>query len=291
MKKFKIDFIGIGAPKTGTTWLAEILNEHPEVCISEPKEIHYFNEKNSFAHSFVNKNYKKSFEWYKKRFKHCSKENIKGEFSTGYLMDKKAPILIKKRFPRIKLIACLRNPVDRANSNFWMFKEYLKVEHRSIERAMREEGEYIERGLYFKQISRYLKYFKKEQILFIFLDDIKNEPEKIVRDLYEFIGVSDKNFVPKNIRKKRKNSRKSRFKFLIVFLGLLNGFLVNLGLSGLVNRMKKLGFKRVFYKLNSKKINYPDLPSKTKIFLKKSFKSDICKLEKLLNKDLSHWKK
>ncbi len=88
-KGFKIDFIGIGAAKSGTTWLFHCLGQHPQICLSEPKEINYFNQRGSFRN--FNKNHTKPFSWYINHFRHCQANKIKGEFSPIYLYDEIAP--------------------------------------------------------------------------------------------------------------------------------------------------------------------------------------------------------
>ena len=107
-KDFKVDFMGIGAQKGGTTWIAKCLSEHPDICMSEPKEILYFNKFSSFSNKCpINNYHKKTFSWYRKHFLHCKKGQINGEFSAEYFYDKEAPRLIRKYFPDIKLIVLL----------------------------------------------------------------------------------------------------------------------------------------------------------------------------------------
>ena len=198
---FRIDFIGIGAAKAGTTWVTDCLFEHPEVCFSEPKEVRYFNEKISFARKYENKDHNKSFSWYKKHFLHCKKTNLIGEFSPHYLYDKKAPALIKQHFPDVKLIVCLRNPIDRAYSEYGMHRYYTLAEKRAFEDAIKEEAEYIGKGLYFEQLERVLQYFSKDQMHIILFDDIVNNPESVLKKLFDFLGI-DSSIAPELVQEK-----------------------------------------------------------------------------------------
>ena len=98
---FSVDFIGVGAEKAGTTWLTRMLNAHPEINLSEPKEIFFFNKNNYYDQIHkINPNYQKGLEWYAKRFLHCEVGKIKGEFSTSYLWDESAAKRIYKEFPK-----------------------------------------------------------------------------------------------------------------------------------------------------------------------------------------------
>ena len=105
--KFNIDFIGIGAEKAGTTQVSEMLAAHPEICMSEPKEVSFFNKTESYMQGGINKHYGKDISWYKKHFGHQKKGQILGEFTTVYLYDKEAPKNIHQLYPHTKLIVCL----------------------------------------------------------------------------------------------------------------------------------------------------------------------------------------
>lgn len=195
-KYFKIDFIGIGAGKSGTTWLFNALGKHPKICLSEPKEIKYFNKiVHSTALTIANykpslhKYHYKSFSWYQRHFKHCPENTTKGEFSPSYLYDAEAPSMIKKYFPDIKLIVCLRNPIDRAYSRYWARASYKKIESKTFEYTLKENKTYIEHGFYYRYLTRYLRYFNREQILVVLFDDILNQPEQELSRLFSFLGV------------------------------------------------------------------------------------------------------
>ena len=83
--ELKLDFLGIGAQRAGTTWVARMLEAHPDICLSEPKELHFFNEKPSYVWGPVNENFGPSFDWHGKHFAHCRKGSVKGEFTPHYL--------------------------------------------------------------------------------------------------------------------------------------------------------------------------------------------------------------
>lgn len=193
---FKIDFIGIGTAKSGTNWLFYALGQHPQICLSEPKEIRYFNHQDhqkfltkTGDSNLVNKNHTKPFSWYKRHFRHCPEKTIKGEFSPFYLFDEKAPILIKQVFPNVKLFVTLRNPIDRAYSLFWSIAAYRRIEHRTFEEAIKGNKIYIEHGLYYKYLSRYLQYFSKDQIMVVIFDDVLNQPGEVLKKAFKFLGA------------------------------------------------------------------------------------------------------
>ena len=95
MKKFKIDFIGIGAEKAATYWIWYILQEHPEICFSKRKELAFFNEFDQHFLKVVNPRYFRGMNWYRKQFHHCSKRKVKGEYTP--LANLRQPIYIAKK--------------------------------------------------------------------------------------------------------------------------------------------------------------------------------------------------
>lgn len=287
-KTFKLDFIGIGAARSGTSWLANCLRAHPEICLSEPKDIRYFNFQDH--EQGINKNHEKSFSWYMNHFRHCTANKIKGEFSAIYLYDKNAPSLIRKFFPEVKLIACLRNPIDRAYSQYWMWRSYQRIENRAFEYAIREESQYIERGYYSKQLKRYLEFFSIDQMFILLFDDMINHPLEELCKVFKFLNVStDTDISSKILRKKVNPSRKVKIKSLETMLHSSQRLLINLRLSFLSFILRKIGVSSLIMKSNTVPFNYPDMKLETRKYLRNVFKDDIKELEKLLNRDLSHW--
>jgi hypothetical protein len=290
---FKIDFIGIGAERAGTTWIAENLNKHPQICLSEPKEIYYFNKKNFYASSRTfNKNYNKKIEWYKQHFVHCSKNSIKGEFCVAYLYDKHSSQKIKETFPNIKLIVSLRNPIERAYSQYLFYKYMSKREQRPFNEVIRKEKEYIEKGLYCKQLKKYMDFFQKEQLLIVTLDDLKDQPLQTIKKIYQFLKV-DASFTPRDLSKKvNQFAQKTNFIFIdkLIYFTVRN--MDNLGISRarILRLAKRFGFVKAITKINRSRMDYPQMFKESKDYLSTAFKEDISKLENLLDRDLSSWK-
>ena len=102
-----VNFIGVGAQKSGTSWIYACLYEHPEIC-APIKEIHFFSRPR----------YEKGIAWYEKQFDRCAVEKLRGEFSTSYLYTPEAAARIHAAYPDAKIIAVLRNPIDRAYSQY-----------------------------------------------------------------------------------------------------------------------------------------------------------------------------
>ncbi len=271
-----MNFIGIGAQKAGTSWIYACLYEHSEICMPF-KEINFFSRE---------RNYKKGIEWYRDRFKTCSKNSLKGEYSTSYLYSKFAAERIHEHFPKAKLIACLRNPIDRAVSNY---KHDIKVgnipENMSFDKASKEYKEYIEQGFYNKQLERCSKLFPRNQILILIYEDIKKDPLKFIQRIYKFLKVDD-SFIPSMLEKKVDVSRAPKLIFLDKIIRKIANLLRKIGLHKLVWAIKKTNIPEFIRKINTKKSKKIKSDNRVRNELKKLYEKDIAELSKKLKRNL-----
>lgn len=289
---FKVDFIGIGAAKSATSWIAQCLREHPQVCVSIPKEVNFFNKEYGKLKKNAEYNYLKGLNWYKEHFNHCKENQIKGEFSVQYIFDKDTPYLIKKHFPDTKILCSLRNPAERAFSQYQhAIGRYGKI-YKSFEEAIRENPEFIERGYYFKQLKPYYSLFPKNNILVIIYDDIKKNPRRSIQKIYKFLGVNS-SFTPPTVSKKD-NVTQLQWGLGIRFIRRSYPKIMKHPLGKQISKIaKRIKIKKIaeltdvlIYHLHSA----PKINTKTKNYLLNIYKEDIKSLEKLINKDLSLWK-
>lgn len=188
----KINFIGIGAQKSGTTWLDACLREHPDIFLHPIKEVHFFDRINDLSQ--VNE-YEKSFS--------SNNEKIVGEITPSYILNKKSHQLIYQYNKNIKLIAILRDPTDRAVSQYRMEMSRGTIEFNTglfdaFIRDLPKYGPIRPRGYYKEQLDNIFRFFKKDQVLILDYTDIKNNPDKLIRNVFEFLGV-DSNFVPSKL--------------------------------------------------------------------------------------------
>ena len=191
-----IDFIGIGAPRCGTSWIANVLRSHPDICISEPKEVRYFNRNEMPVGRLkgnLNSNFDQDISWYLKRFSHAKNGQLCGEISPVYLSDESAPAAIKAQYPDVKLIVCLRHPVNQAFSFYKLHRGNSIIKPISFEQALEQEPVYIETSLYGKHLARYLEHFDKDKILFLVFEELIAEP---VQELNRILNSSVLNLQP-----------------------------------------------------------------------------------------------
>jgi hypothetical protein len=206
------DFLVIGPTKTGTTWLYENLRCHPEVYMSEKKEIHYFDH-----------HFHKSLRWYSDNFKKGNNK-IKGEITPAYYSLSSTRInFIKTIIPDVRLILMLRNPIDRGWSHAVMnFTSKNKNIEEAAESEVFEEFKkqpFFTAGGYSGILDTWYSYFPRKQLYIGLYEDINSRPQKILGEIFSHIGVSttvnwsifpyDKVIIPP-VGKKYENHNKSR---------------------------------------------------------------------------------
>lgn len=295
--KRKIDFIGIGAAKSGSTWIAECLNEHPEISYPTEKcgerELYFFNTPDlGGLLKGIPSNYDKGLLWYFDQFPQGGK--VWGEFCNSYLPDPEAARRIKKFFPEVKLLVALRNPVDMAYSLYWYFKSgvfsYIPDIPDTFEDFVKNRRA-KELGLYDKHLTRYFERFPSGNIHIMFFEDVKNRPRELLRELYSFLGVSP-DFVPSILGKRLNPTLVPRSWLLKDAAGLVFLGLQKLGLGQLSDWiLRNQNLRRLYLKVNKTSRRYPPpRDGKIREELKRYYLKDIENLEKLIGRDLNHWK-
>jgi len=220
------EFIIIGAQKSGTSSLFYYLNQHPQLLPSNKKEVHFFD--GGLNHN--TNNFKKGLVWYRAHFplkRVISNRDRTFEASPLYIFNPLVPKRIFDLVPKVKLIAILRNPTERAISHYFHEKragreslpimEALLEEEKRLKSVIANEEyksdifihySYKSRGLYKEQIERFLNYFPWGQILILSSEEFFSEPEKTLRQVFEFVGV-DREFKVKDLKPRNMGTNKS----------------------------------------------------------------------------------
>ncbi len=192
------NFIVVGSQRSGSTYLHNLLMQHPEVYLPENKELQYFSDK-------YYKFQKVDLQVYSSFFSDYREQKAIGEITPSYMFHEWVPELLYKHLGSIKLIFLLRNPIDRAYSHYWhevskkrewfTFEEAVKKEKERIstDYCNKKNKSYVERGFYGKQLSNFLNYFRKENMLILFSEDLYKDPKTVLKQICMFLGI-DPNF-------------------------------------------------------------------------------------------------
>ncbi len=293
MKSFLPNFLCIGAQKSGTTTLHDILIQHPDIYLPKIKETHFFDLDDNF-----NQGVKWWIDTYYKKF---NNEKIIGDFTPEYLFYDEIPEKIYNILgDQVKFLIILRNPVDRAYSHYLMsvnrgfeslsFFDAIQQENKRISNGPFERNHlsYLSRGYYSKQIKRYINLFPKENIHFcLFENDLLNNRKDTIDKILEFLRLEIRSL---NIYIKRNEAFQRKFKFLNNILYTDNKLkeLVKMFLP--MDRVR-ISLKKNFDLINRKKHINPKLNASLRYeILKKYYLDDIVELETLIARDLSKWK-
>jgi hypothetical protein len=186
----------IGAQKAGTTTLAYLLSQHPDICVAKSKEPHYFTANSS-----------KDIAWYREQFPNYENK-ICIDASTSYSF---APISLENSYrakkcfydipqriyslnPDAKFIYLLRDPVDRTYSSYWHSFNTGR-EHRNFSDAIKHDYFYLDVSNYYGQLDLWLKYFPMESFLFLLFEDMKQNPKVLLKKCFDFTGIDSENIV------------------------------------------------------------------------------------------------
>lgn len=227
-------FLGIGAMKAGTSLVHELLAEHPDVAMAtDRKEVMFFD-----------RHWERGVDWYEAHFDHTD-GRVPGEVTPGYLFDPAAPGRIASVVPRVRLFAVFRDPVERAYSQYRFFvKEH--AYKGSVEDFLAEHPNAVERGLYHAQLCRFSDHFDPDQLLVHLFDDLTEEPERVVRELFVHLGV-DASFEPPSLGERRNVSERPRFHSLYALGRRGIGWLYDNDMAWVVARLKQTPVRKVFF--------------------------------------------
>jgi sulfotransferase family protein len=292
------DFFLVGAAKAGTTSLYHYLRQHPEIYMSPVKEPRYFalaghaldftgpGDGRLFATT------KTALEDYRRLFADRGAEKVAGEASVLYLPHPDAAGAIASALPDARIVAVLRNPVERAYSGY-LYRVRDGGEVGSFEEALAAEAErraagwypgwfHRDHGFYFRHLSRYYERFPAEQIRVFLYEDFVRDPHELLRELFRFLGVEDAFRADVSVRWNPSGRPRS----LNVQRVLTWHHPVKQALKRVVpeNRVH-----RVIQRLQARNLERPPIRPETRAELVAGYADDIRQLEQLIGRDLSSW--
>ena len=188
----KPNFLLIGAQKSATTSISVMLSHHPDVFVVKGKEPHFFSE---------NRQYARGWDWYMSLFSGYNGERAIIDASTSYSRANAFPNTISriiKHVPDVKILYSVRHPLDRMESAYaeWMSTPSFLFENTSINDMVRKKPNIIESSRYWKNISAYRKHFPDQRIKIIWFDKYVTNPDVVLADIFEFIGVDPSISIP-----------------------------------------------------------------------------------------------
>lgn len=285
-----------GAAKSGTTSLHYFMEQHPEVCVPPCKETYLFC-RDSMAGTWPAVNSFTEAE-YRELFRSLTTEQTRawGEVTTSNLYyHEEAVPRIRQLLGDIGIIVIIRNPIDRAYSNWTMtsasygeplsFEQAIEEEQGRIEQKLMFMGHYTRLGFYHDAVKHFLEAFPRTRVYI--LEDLKERARQTMTEIFDFIGV-DKGFQPDyETTYNPSGIPRSRLLQRLVFR--------DDGVKGApAQRMMRLFMgreraDRQFHRLRTLNLKRVPMKPETRRMLIERYREDILRLQDLINRDLSHW--
>ena len=188
----EIDFVGIGAPKCGTTWLSIQLQAHPQIGFAPDKELYYFAD--TILRRISGQELRcfgRGVAWYHQQFPAVvGAIACRGEFCPSYLYSEEAAARIAAYRPDIKLLVCLRPPVDMIYSWYWYNRNSVVVSLPETFEKMMENPFLRDLGCFARHFRPYLGRFPAKNILVVQFDAIRRDPDHVRQGVYQFLNVA-----------------------------------------------------------------------------------------------------
>lgn len=288
------DFFIVGAPRAGTTSLYAYLSGHPNIYMPAEKE------PNFFCHSQADATRRKRHlrpivtgeDNYLNLFKDASPEALIGEASPFYLYDEAAPGRIKEKNRQARIIIVLREPIDRAYSHYLLtvrrgymdkpFYEALVEDYCRTSKGVDVNHLFVELGLYYQKIRRYLDTFGAKQVRIFLYDDLDSDTYGVVKEICQFLGVPfhDGRFFDPGSRYNTYYQPSNALVKRFLMVRSAYRWVVSLVPRRFIPRLTQ------FFSSNDAK---PPMDPEAKKFLASIYYDDILHLQDLISRDLTHW--
>jgi hypothetical protein len=174
--------IVIGAGKCGTTSLYHYLRLHPDVFMSEEKELNFFSDPERWSRGRA---------WYERQFAGAGDARVIGEASPEYAnwpLRQDVPERMASLVPDARLVYIVRDPIDRMVSGYKALRA-IGRERLPIDVAFRKRPMYTDIGRYTTQLDRFMEHFSREQLLVLVFDDLRDDAGTVVNRVFDFVGV------------------------------------------------------------------------------------------------------
>jgi hypothetical protein len=270
------NFLFIGAAKCGSTWFYQALRAHPQVYVPVAKDIYFFDQ-----------HYDRGLDWYAGFFAQATEsQTAVGEVSHDYLFSAEAAHRIQRDLPGVRLIMSLRDPIDRALS-VYQFRKRNRTASGTFRETAESAPNMVARGRYLEPVRLYLEVFPRERVRVFLFDELKADPERLARQLYEFLGV-DASFQYDAAGKKVLPASRARSPAVAYVAKRAARLLRRHGQANLVGRLKGSRLASWLYRPLGEG-EKATLTPQERAWLREVYREDVGGLQRLIERDLSHW--
>lgn len=270
------DFIAVGPPRTGTTWLYRALGGHVGLA-RDTKETDFFS-----AH------YARGPQWYAEFFAGCDPTLPAGELSPNYFAAAEAPERIARHLPGCRIICTLRDPVERLYS-FYRLMRHNGWTRATFEELAQSESPATEANRYAHYLARWRERLGKANVLAALYDDLEAQPQRFLDSICQFIGIAPIPLANSPLLNKRVNrvTHGPRVVMLAERAWRLRQWLEARGARTAITLLRKVGVWRFSFRGGGE---FGPLDPALERKLRARFHPEVEALEVMLGRDLSAWK-
>lgn len=269
-------FFIIGPPRTGTSWLHEVLST--QASLSHPtKETRFFD-----------RYFDRGLDWYASHYRQAVPGRPRGEVAPTYFVSQEARARIAALIPQARIVCTFRNPVDRVVSLYRLKRAYGFIPW-NFEEALERDPELMESSRYSAHLKEWQKTFGPSQVMVTMHEDMQADPQGYLDRLVDFIGLPRMALVDAHRSRvlTSEDMTEPRNYYLTRGAILLSEWSRARKLDSFVAAAKKLGALKLFV---GGGLPFPEVPSTQRSKLRELFRPEIDELEEMLNRNLSAWK-
>jgi len=269
-------FFVIGPPRTGTTWLHEVLSVR--TLLPEPtKETRFFD-----------RHFRRGLDWYRGHYPASDRTQVIGEVAPTYFADAGARERIAKTLPHAKVVCIFRNPVERVVSLYRLKRAYAMIPW-SFEQAIIRDAEMMESSKYAANLLAWQRALGPGQVLSTIYDDLRDNPQAYVDTLADFIGIERFELPESAILRVNGSGSMTHPRNYYRTRGatMLADWFKARRLDRVVAMVRNSPIKKLFLGGGSP---FSELSAEVGEKLCDEFRPDVEALEGMINRDLSAWK-
>lgn len=267
------NFLYIGTSKAGSTWLFNALAHHPDVFLASSKGLYFFDQ-----------HFSNGTDWYLGQFAGAGGKPAIGEISHSYLSSPEAPARIADLNRDMRLLVCLREPVDRA------FSDYLDLVKNGqydgpFKDALDRYPRLMDRGMYATHLQRYFDRFPSQQLHVRLFDDLRTDAQAYADDVFQFLGVRQFTLPPADL-KTRMPAGKPRSDAVAGLAKSTSRLVKRAGLTGVRARAKRsVLLRQALYRPYAE--DRPTVDPALAGELRRAFASEVQQLDSMLSVPVS----
>lgn len=275
------NFILAGAPKAGTSSLWGYIRQHPDIFTAPDKEVFFFDF-----------NWEKGLAWYEERFADYAGQSAIGEATVWYMRWPSVPERLSSVLPNVKLLFLLRNPVDRAYSNWCHEKRdgihpFNQGFAEFLTREDRDNRTILSSGYYAQHLKRWLQHFPREQMHVDYFENFCADPKAYLQSVFRFLEVETNVAIDTNYRDNE--SWWYRGEALLKFIDAIFSPLKKVsGLDPVGELWRRRHFRQLFH---DRKLRPPKLAQRDRAELIEHYRPHNAELADLMGMSFDHWNK